>query len=504
MRRRPVHRILTAATAVGLVTAAPPALAAPSDLEQINRASGTAGAFGLTAGRLPSKIGPITNDGRVAFFGVSTPLPGSSPGLLQDAIPGLGLWGRDVVRNTTTKLTSDGDAVFTGIDRSSRLVGFITSEGLAGSADKNGKPDLYAYDPVLGTKVLVSRSGLTGRALGLTSYGAVTRGSSFAVFGTANGVYRRELLTGRTTKLGDGAFIAPLPAPGGYPLIQQPADQYVSNDGRTYVAADGVVAPSGTRPLPTHPETGDAVIPFVNEAGTTLTWQPSSSLDLTQVRQQDVRTGVTTTPTVPEVAVGAFGAVQRPTPDGKGLILTLVDFSDDPAIVDGTNRWDLASGTLTPLGSLVFLSRNDRFGFTGDRSGAYLVGGTTGQKLPGTIDLPAATAYVALSDRCEYVGQPEDHPFQRVQQLYPERNELLPAAATARFRLSAGPGAPVVVDRTVDFPGINDFDPDKIIDLPFADGAFRLELTVTLVDGRTITSRIDHAARAASEECSHA
>lgn len=500
MRRRPTTKLLAAAcVTAGLATVAPPALAAAPQLEQINRATGTAGAFGLTAGRLPSKIGPITNDGRYAFFGVGTPFPGSAPGLVQDANPGLGLWVRDVVRNTTTKLTSDGDATFGGIDRTQRIVSFITSEGLAGGADTNGKPDLYAYDPVTGLKLLISRSGLAGRAVGLTSYGAITRGSTVAVYGTAQGVIRRELLTGRTTKVANGSFIAPLPGPNDYSVIQLPADQYVSNDGRSFVTPDGIVTPWGVRELPIAEYSGEPTQPFVNEAGTILTWQ-GGGVDLSHLRQQNARTGVITTPEIPEAAANAYGSLQRPTPDGKGLILTLITFTPEaPFFIQATNRWDLTRGTLTPLGPLVFLSRNDKYGFTGARSGASLVGGTTGNTLPGTIDLPAATAYVTFFDRCEYVGEPDGVVRKLI--IAPELNVELPAATTARFRASAGAGKPVVVDRTVAVPTQDGFDPSLLVDLPFADGAFRLDLTITLADGRTITSRVDHAARTAPDGC---
>lgn len=496
--RRPAPLLLTAATAAGLAFTAPPATAAPPDVEQVNRATGVAGAFGLTNGRVPTKIGPVSDDGRYVFFGVGGDFPGANTDLLRDAIPGQGLWARDIVRNTTTKLTGDSTALFTGMDRTSHLVSFVTAEPLAGAADTNGAPDLYAYEPLTGLKVLISRRGAAGKAVGLTSYGTITRGSTVAIYGTAEGVIRRELLSGRTSKLGDGDFLAPLPAIGEYPVVVQLTDQFVSNDGRVYVSSTRVEAGAKSRPLP-GAEEENPVLPFVNEAGTRLTWQPKGSLDLGAVRAFNLQTGVGASPAVPAALEGKYGMVQRATPDGGGVLAAVIEVSPTGNYTQDTRRWTFATGQVKGLGPLLFQSRNEKYGVTVARSGAYVVGGSPGVKLPGTVDLPSAVSYVSFGDRCEY--DPEASGLRRKLEVYPERNAELPVAKTVRFRASAGAGKPVVVDRTIDVPTQDGFDPDKLVDLPFADGAFRLDLTVTLADGRTITSRVDHAARQAPDGC---
>lgn len=492
MRRRPMPRSLTVAiTATGIAALAPPALAARvTDLEQVNRATGVAGGFGLTTNFPTLRAGGVTDNGRYVFFGVRKPstFPAADE-FAKDLLPGPGLWVRDVQRNTTTRISSDGNGLFTGIDRTSHVVSFITSEGLAGNADTNGKPDLYAYEPLTGIKVLISRAnGHGGKAVGLTSFGTVTRGTTVAVFGTEAGIVRRDLLRGRNAKLGDGNFIAPLSADLLFPVIQTTADQYVSNDGRVVTTDAGVVTPGGMVPLPID-EINRPVRPWVNEAGSKLIWQASIQA-LDRIRVYDVATKVATAPTIPaEFADSPTGVVHRPTPDGSGVILGYTEEVGPAEFEDTVKKWSFASGAVTDLGGLGSLSRNERFGLSGSWTGALLVGGTPGNSLPGGIDLPSAIAYLRYDDSCSW-----DENGRRIT-VAPAFTRNLPKATTARLRAAAAEGQPWVVDQTVDVPADDGYYPESEVALPFADGAFHLEVTLTLADGRTITSTVDHGPR---------
>lgn len=491
MRRRPSPTLLTALGVAGCAALSSSVHAAPvTDLEQVNRATGVAGGSGLTTNFPTLRAGGVTDNGRYVFFDVRKPstFP-TADEFAKDLLPGEGLWVRDVLRNTTTRISTDGNGIFTGIDRTSHVVSFITSEGLAGSADTNGKPDLYAYEPTTGIKVLISRAnGLRGKALGLTSFGTVTRGTTTAVFGTEAGIFRRDLLRGRNTKVADGNFIAPLSADLLFPVIQTTADQYVSNDGRVVTTDGGVVTPGGVVPLPTD-EINRPVRPWVNEAGSKLVWQASIQA-LDRIRVFDVATRTESTPAIPEAfADDPSGVVHRPTPDGSGVILGWTRQTGPGQWEDTVQKWTFASGAVTDLGGIAFLSRNERYGLTGGGFGTLLVGGTPGNALPGGVDLPSAIAYVSYSDNCSWdeVG--------RQIVVAPTLTRNLPTATTARFRAAAAAGEPWVVDETVDVPADDGYHPEAEVVLPFADGAFHLEVTLTLADGRTITSTVDHGPR---------
>lgn len=491
MRNRTLIQMTGAVIAAAALMPAASAVAAPvTALEQANRATGVAGGFGLTTNFPTLRAGGVTDNGRYVFFDVRKPSTfASADEFAKDLLPGPGLWVRDVLRNTTTRISADGNGVFTGIDRTSHVVSFITSEGLAGNADTNGAPDLYAYEPLTGIKVLISReNGHRGKALGLTSFGTVTRGTTTAVFGTETGIVRRDLLRGRNTKIGDGNFIAPLSADLLFPVIQTTADQYVSNDGRVVVTDAGVITPGGLVPLPID-DINRPVRPWVNEAGSKLISQASIQA-LDRIRVYDVATGTATSPAIPAAfADNPIGVVHRPTPDGSGVILGYTEEVGPSEFEDTVKKWSFASGAVTDLGGLGSLSRNERFGLSGSWTGALLVGGTPGNTLPGGVDLPSAIAYLSYDDSCSW-----DENGRRIT-VAPTLTRNLPKATTARFRAAAAQGQAWVVDRTVDVPADDGYYPDSDVVLPFNDGAFHLEVTLTLADGRTITSTVDHGAR---------
>lgn len=494
MRPRPVPALL--AVLAGAALAPPLAVAAAPQFEQFNRATGVDGAFGLVADRGATRIGGVTDNGRYVFWSSSRP-EFSADAWLADAEPGEGLWVRDVLRNRTTRISSDPGAAVTGIDRTQHLVSIVTAERLA-SADTNDQPDLYAYEPLTGLKVLVSRVGRGGAAVGITSFGTITRGSTVAVYGTKAGVVRRDLLTGRTTRVGAGAFIEPLEN-GILPYgLQTTADQYVSNDGKVVLTDSGVITPRGIKPLPTDEYGEQTFKPFVTEAGDKLIWQAANT-SIDQVRTMALPSGVVTAPPVPEALASNFGVPHRPTPDGSSLLLSYLQFDGGPdGYTQTTKKWNLTTGAVTDLTDLLWMSRNEGFGLNGDRSGAYLVGAAPGRELPGGVDLPSPVAYLNYSDGCEW---DDEGVARRLLTVAPERNVRLPLATTVRFQASAGAGQPVVVDRTVDVPTDNGYHEESVVRLPFADGAFRLDITLTLADGRTLTSRVDHVAREASESC---
>lgn len=492
----PVRPTLALAALAASAALASPASAADLQVEQINRATGTAGAFGLTAAMPSTRVGGITSDGRRAYFHYRSPMFGGGAEFALDANPGEGLWMRDLARNRTTRIAG-GEGLFTGLDRTEHLLSFVTTEALS-PADTNTLPDLYAFEPTTGLKILVSRqTGFRGAATGLTSFGTVTRGSRIAIFGTAGGVFRRDLLTGRTTRVASGSFLGALEQDQNTPVVQVTADQFASADGRVIVTADGIRTPSGTTPLPRNGN-DEPILPFINEAGTKAVWQDSlGSLD--SVRVMDLATGAVTTPEIPEPLAGAYGFLVRPTPSGDGGYFATAQQNEAGEFLERSQKWVFDGGAVTDLGLSPIVSRSERFGISAGRSGALLAFATPGNTLPGTVDPPSPNAYVSYDDGCQWNDDYTAN--ERYMTISPEFNQTLPAATSARIQAAAGPGQPVVVDRAVAVPTADGYDPELIVELPFADGAFSLDLTITLADGRTITEHTDHVARPARDGC---
>lgn len=487
-RVRPTAAASAFAAAACLATASG-AQGAVAQIEQINRATGANGAFSLITGPAYGIPAAITEDGRfAAFTTLNDDFDEAYDGIY--ANPGYGLFVRDIVQNTTTKIADD-KSLLTGLDRTERLFSFVTKERLS-SADTNDLPDLYAYERTTGLKVLVSRQGLFGPALGLTSYGSILRGSRYAVFGTATGVLRRDLLTGQTKRISGGTFRDAFRDDRGFIGDSAfPADQFASADGKVVATSEGVFTPSTTYPIEAS-DFGGAARTFVSSDGTKAVWQTANTAAGVKVR--NLKTGAVTTPVAPaafatRMAINVF----RLTDDGKSAIVGSFSFSPFGTFVD---KWNLETGQLTPLGPTGSLSSdNAKFYIDGGnvRNTVLSIHATAGNTLPGSIQVPSPNAYLQLNDLCTF-----DDPA-RAYVITTNATATLPTATTVRIAATRPDGTPLL-DQTLNVPQGPE-DEFEYASVPVGNEAFVIDATVTLADGRTATERTTRPALPAGQEC---
>lgn len=476
------------AAAAGLASATG-AQAAVAQIEQINRATGAHGAFSLITGPAYGVPAAITEDGRFnAYTTLNDDYDEAYDGIY--ANPGYGLFIRDIVQNTTTKIADD-KSLLTGLDRTERLFSFITKERLS-SADTNDLPDLYAYERTTGIKLLVSRQGLFGPAVGLTSYGSVLRGSRYAVFGTATGVIRRDLLTGQSKRISGGDFRERFRDDRGFIGDSGiPADQFASADGKVVSTSEGLFTPTATY-APEPSESRGVAQVFVTSAGDKAVWQTANTAAGTKIR--NLKTGAVTTPVAPaEFATRMAINVFRLTDDGKSAIVGSFSFSPFGTFVD---KWNLETGQLTPLGPTGSLSSdNGKFYIDGGnvRNTVLSVHATAGNTLPGSIEVPSPNAYLSLNDLCTF-----DDPA-RAYVITTNATATLPTATTVRIVATRPDGAPLL-DQTLHVPQSPE-DEFEYASVPVGNEAFVIDATVTLADGRTATERTTRPALPTGQEC---
>lgn len=489
MRFRSTRSAASALAAAACLASAAGAQAAVPQIEQINRATGANGAFSLITGPAYSVPAAITEDGRfTAFQTLNDDFDAAYDGAY--ANPGYGLFIRDIVQNTTTRIADDKSLV-TGLDRSERLFSFVTKERLS-SADTNDLPDLYAYERTTGLKLLVSRQGLFGPALGLTSYGTVLRGSRYAVFGTATGVYKRDLLTGQTKRVSGGSFReAFYDDRGFFGDSAFPSDQFASADGKVVATSEGVFTPSASYPA-VPGEFGGTVKTFITPAGDKAVWQTSNTAAGVNIR--NLKTGAVTSPAIPaEFASRLAINVFRLTDDGKSAIVSSFSFSPFGSFLD---KWNLETGELTSAGPTGTLpTDNGRFYVDGggSRNLVLSVHATGNNALPGSVQVPSPNAYLQLNDLCTF-----DDPA-RAYVLTTNGTQTLPTATTVRIKATRPDGTPLL-DQTLHVPQGPE-DEFEYANVPVGSEAFVIDATVTLADGRTATERTTRPALPAGQSC---
>lgn len=477
------------AASAGLATAGAAAAAVPQ-IEQINRATGPNGAFSLITGPAYGIPNALTDDGRFAAF---TTLNDSGETAYDAAYanPGYGLFVRDVAQNTTTKLAGE-NAIFAGLDRTERIFSFITKERLV-SADTNDLPDLYAYERTTGLKVLISRQGLLGPALGLTSYGSVLEGSRYAVFGTAAGVFRRDLLTGKNTRISGGTY-RDVVYPNGsvFGDSSYPADQFASADGKVVSTSEGVFTGAATYPIEDL-EFGGKARTFIASTGDKAVYQVTNGT-AAGLRVRNLQTGAVTAPPVPAALASRIGVnLFRLTDDGKSAIVASFSFETFTSYLD---KWNLQTGELTSAGPFgTQPSDNGKYYVNGGggRNAVLSVTATAGNTLPGSIQVPSPNAYLDLNDVCTF-----DDPA-RAYVITTNNTETLPKATSVRIRATR-PNGTVLLDQTLHVPQSPEED-NEYANVPVGSEAFRIDATVTLADGRTATERTTRPALPAGKTC---
>lgn len=470
--RRSALAALIAATALGVPTV--PALAA--EAEQVNRGDGIAGAFPIESSQTSFPV--ISNDGTTAYFVLATAEGGWAKAI--------GLYRRDLVANTTTAIAAGGDIQITSLSADGRYLGFTTAKGLVGS-DANKARDLYGYDATTKTFNLVSRAdGVNGAPLGLTSGGYITRDGKSALLGTKSGIARRDLATGKTTKVADGKL-------AGYPsAIEVRSDRSASVDGKVYALENAIVSPRG---IDTLPGTGTGAYPVVSPSGR---W-------VFATRYASAESGVTQATTLLDTSNGATKVLDLPALYGESA--TVQGFaSADTALVSRTlaTRTEILEVSLVgaPVKAIATFPRNPSSWLLNDTGKFLGTGGAgiasvisaDGVSIPGGADLPSPGGQFAVFTGCRASGWPLAVPAR-------------PTSITAYSKSVAGSPYPALSSLAVKIVNKNgavlangtleQADPVRA-DLPVGGHPYKVTATTKYADGRSATESWSLAAPSAS------
>lgn len=463
-----------AAIATSAVAAsAMPALAAESEL--VSRGDGVAGAFPIEPFRLGNAV--VTADGTTAYF------------VLAEADGGwaksTGLYRRDVVTNRTTLIASGGDIRITSLADNGRYLGFSTAKGLVGS-DTNKTIDLYGYDATAKRYNLVSRTdGANGKPLGVTGGAYITRDAKSALIGTKSGIMRRDLATGRTTKIGDGTL-----AGNPYAYLAR-KDDTASADGKVYWAGDKIVSPRATYTLAGGADASPIVSPSGRWVGN-ATYDASGPEGKTSWTVLDTTTGVTT----PVDVAALFGADARPVGFTAAETVLLrrtagakVEIVE--ASLTGATPKVIATYPKDKLPESLAVTPSGKFAFSGD--GAVFLYAADGVSIPGGADLSSPATSMRVFPGCRASGWPfytpaEDSTLSTYAGFGPG---IVPGAtlSTLRVRVVNRSGA-VIADRTA--PASEPF----TVRFPSAGHPYKVTGTTTYSDGRSATETWSIAAPA--------
>lgn len=461
-RSAPVRPAVAAVAAL----AAAGATAAPAfafEAELVSRGDGVAGAYPIERAQTGNSV--VTADGSTVYF------------VLQEADGGwaksLGLYRRDVATNRTTLIVGGAGINITSLSSDGRYVGFTSPIGHVGS-DTNKTIDLYGYDATTKKYNLVSRvDGVNGKPAGVTSGAYITLDGKSALFGTKSGVAKRDLATGKTTKIADGKL-----AGGDYAYYGR-RDGSASADGKTYWVDGKIVSPRGTYALPG----GVNAWPGVSPSGrwvVSSVWDNSGTEPKLTTTVLDTTNGATQT--VDLVALfGAEATVVGFTPSDTGLVTRPAGSKLEVLEVN------LAAGTAKVVASypkdlLTYnvLSATGKYALSAFGSAVYLFA-TDGTSIPGGVDLPSPGVSLNVYAGCRASGWPFYLPAQpstlaaRLGGGIPTSG---PTSLTVKVVNRAGA---VVVDRTLTDSTL------ASIELAPAGFPFKVTATNTYADGRRAT-----------------
>lgn len=454
------------ATAAAVAATATPALA--SQVEQVNRADGVAGAFPIEASQ--TSVPVISADGATAYFVLQT-----AEGSWSKAT---GLYRRDLITNTTTAIAAGGDIQITSLSADGRYVGFTTTKGLVGS-DGNKSRDLYGYDATTKKFNLVSRAdGVNGAPLGLTSGGFITRDGKAALLGTKSGIVRRDLASGKTTRIGDGKLT-------GYPFaVEARSDRSASADGKVYALENAIVSPRGVEPLPGTGGTG--AIPLVSPTGRWViaTRYVAASTEVGVAQQTtllDTISGATKPLDLPAL-YGEAAAVQGFTASDTALVARRTATSTEILEVSLTGAPAKTVATFPRTLSSYLLNDTGKFLGLGGSGIASLVSGD-GVPIPGGADLPSPAGQFSVWTGCRAT-------------VFPLAVPARPTSITASSRSAAGSLYPALSALTVKIVNksgkvladgtLENVDPVRA-DLPPGGHPYTVTATTKYADGRSAT-----------------
>lgn len=457
-----LSRALAAIVAALATASLAPTAAHAVEYEQFNRADGTAGVapIGITQNRDIA----ISEDGRYVYFTFDAGIPNWATAS--------GLWRRDVLENRSRLIASGGSIAITGLSDDGQYLGFLTRARLS-PADTNTYIDLYRYATATGAIELASRADGANGAVATIGEAFLTRNGRAALFYTADGVQRRDLVTGRTTLLGPGRLGA-----------RQNDPRAASADGTVVASGGSLITPSGTVKLLDLDDVTTVGTISVDRSGewalassSTLTSPPVNSAFVYQVSTGQRRT----------VPLAAGDTVYGLTPQDEALIATAARTYD---VIN------LATGQRRPAGNAFvdrYATRNGKYSIAStvaaQNTVAMLVA-ADGASIPGGTDLPSANAYVSFIRGCAagflVSGRPSS-----VGAVFGTR--FVPLAKSVNLKAYL-PNGTFVGERTYTATGIGGV-------AAVGTGAWKLVATITLVDGRVIRETQDMAAIGSTNYC---
>lgn len=475
--RRSRLTLAAAAFAAASTATASPAFAA--EVEQVNRADGAAGAFPIEASTTSAPI--VTADGTTAYFVLATAEGGWAKAT--------GLYRRDIVTNTTTPIAAGGDIQVTSLSDDGRYVGFTTAKGLVGS-DGNKTRDLYGYDATTKKFNLVSRAdGVNGAPLGLTSGAYITRDGKSALLGTKSGVLRRDLATGRTTRIGDGKL-------AGWPsAVEDHSDRSASVDGKVYALENAIVSPRGVDPLPG----GQAsAFPVVSPSGR---W-------VVATRYEQDGSGVGQKTTLLDTSNGARTPYDLQALFGAGATVAGFTAADNALVSRQTStRLEVLEVSLTgaPAKLVAAFPKTNRYSMlnatgkflsTGGSGAAWLYS-ADGAPMPGGADLPSPGTRFSVITGCRASVWPFAVPARQTNiTAYSKSDAAFPLPALSGLTVKiVNRSGKVLADGTLE-----NADPVSA-DLPSSGHPYKVTATTKYADGRSATESWTLAAP--SQSCSY-
>lgn len=441
--------LAVAALALG-AAAAPPARAAtlPPQSEYFARPDGLDSALPLDSAYVEG--GDVSADGRSVYYKLS-----SAPTAPDAQRPGL--YRRTIDTGRTTLIDAGVDTRFADLTDDGTLMSFNTKSKLS-SADGNSSWDLYTYNALTGAIDLVSRkNGVGGGAIGLRSPGVVARDGRSAVFGTSDGISRRDLLAGTTVKVAGTSSSDRLM--GSLYFDYQHIAHNVSPDGRSLVLTPGagqpakLVTPAGVATLTGAPASSNDGS-YVADSGGGFAFNASSTklayiVGNTELRVRDLATGAETRTPIfagnPDVVYSyvrlhSFG----PNDTSVRYVIEPTAFpTADQNPRAGLYAVSLGTGLQANLGLWSYdrvpdvISRSGRFGLQDE-----WVLGASNVSLPGTVELPPLGRWFRMERGCKASGWPFNMPAKdpSLQIPYPDQ---LPAGQTVTAKVFDAAGQPL-------------------------------------------------------------
>ncbi len=432
--------------------------AAPQIGEQIDRADGIAGTSALadTYGAEPQ----LSEDGRYAAFGYFKQSGSKTGEIAPTLVPVLGVYVRDLVTNRTVQVVSTPTPYTTRyrLTADGTKLSFVSDAKLL-PADTDNTADVYIADTT--TKALTLATPSTSTHVG----GQITRDGSAVLTYSGNTISRTPLAGGPATTLAtnfegllaasaDGSTIAYQPAGEGTRFAFARAGRApvtVARGENADIAYSVVLSPDGKTA---------ALLPY----------------DRRNVRAVNVETGAV-----------AYASWRLPAYNAATSAFNLSNDGWLQYSVSGTSGGAIAEANLATRAVRIAatdipytpaaVTANGKFAAAG--YGHLFVAPTGATPLPGTVDPPSPFAYLRFDYGCVYPNV-----------FFPGIKPYIAVGSIAGMPIPAPVSATVVVRNRANNQITNQFTITSTTaqyPISLQSGNFRVDASVKLADGRTVT-----------------